>query len=269
MTPRLIAIDLDGTVIAPGRFHGPASDATQAALDAARKAGVPVVVVTARTLVDSRRAVAALGLGPGPHVYTEGAIVTDKRGRVVHRAEMEPAAAIEGYLRTPGATFALERDAEGWVTCLDYPQAYDTVWLGRASHDELGRTPGTVLGVRVGCDGTYGEADLCPHSEAATALAELDPARYRAHVGRNGWTAVVAAGNDKATGLARAAAELGVDASGVIAFGDSLNDLPMIEWAGIGVAMGQGREELKAVAQEVAPSIDEDGVAAVLRRWFS
>jgi hypothetical protein len=48
------------------------------------------------------------------------------------------------------------------------------------------------------------------------------------------------------------------------AFGDNLNDLEMIQAAGLGVAMGNAHADLKRAARLVAPSNDEDGVAAVL-----
>ncbi|WP_055589543.1 Cof-type HAD-IIB family hydrolase [Peterkaempfera griseoplana] len=73
-------------------------------------------------------------------------------------------------------------------------------------------------------------------------------------------------GFDKATGLARVARSLGLDRREVIAFGDMPNDLAMLSWAGYAVAMSNGHPELKAVADEIAPHHDEDGVAAVLDR---
>ena len=51
----------------------------------------------------------------------------------------------------------------------------------------------------------------------------------------------------------------------IIAFGDENNDLEMIEYAGVGVAMGNGIDELKSIADEVTLSNNEDGIAKVLR----
>ena len=77
------------------------------------------------------------------------------------------------------------------------------------------------------------------------------------------------AGVSKGVALARVAAALSVPQAACVAFGDSYNDIPMIEWAGLGVAMSSGRETLKAVADLVAPPADDDGVATVLDRIFS
>jgi hydroxymethylpyrimidine pyrophosphatase-like HAD family hydrolase len=49
--------------------------------------------------------------------------------------------------------------------------------------------------------------------------------------------------------------------------GDSDNDIPMLQAAGLGVAMGNANERVKAVADWIAPSLDEDGVAATIQQW--
>ena len=69
-------------------------------------------------------------------------------------------------------------------------------------------------------------------------------------------------------GLAEVAAELGVGVSRVVAFGDMPNDVPMLSWAGHGVAMGNAHADALAAADEVAAPHTEDGVAQVLERWW-
>lgn len=73
-------------------------------------------------------------------------------------------------------------------------------------------------------------------------------------------------GLSKATGLSLAARRLGVKAAETIAFGDMPNDIPMFGWAAHGVAMANAHAELKAVADEVTTSNQEDGIAVVLER---
>lgn len=73
-------------------------------------------------------------------------------------------------------------------------------------------------------------------------------------------------GLTKATGLSLAARRLGVKAAETIAFGDMPNDIPMFGWAAHGVAMANAHAELKAVADEVTTSNEEDGIAVVLER---
>jgi hydroxymethylpyrimidine pyrophosphatase-like HAD family hydrolase len=66
--------------------------------------------------------------------------------------------------------------------------------------------------------------------------------------------------------LADYCAELGIVASQVLAFGDMPNDLPMLSWAGRGIAVANAHPEVIACAVEVTGSNDEDGVACVLER---
>lgn len=76
-------------------------------------------------------------------------------------------------------------------------------------------------------------------------------------------------GFDKATGLSQVCAAIAATPAEVVAFGDMPNDIPMLSWAGHAVAMANGHPELKAVADEIAPPNDEDGVAVVLDRLLS
>jgi hydroxymethylpyrimidine pyrophosphatase-like HAD family hydrolase len=84
----------------------------------------------------------------------------------------------------------------------------------------------------------------------------------------SGLIEVSAAGVTKAAGLAWVCAHLEVPADKVVAFGDMPNDVPMLTWAGHGVAMANAHDELLAVADEVTAPNSEDGVAQVLERWF-
>ena len=69
---------------------------------------------------------------------------------------------------------------------------------------------------------------------------------------------------NKGVALAETARRLGLTAQECAAFGDSYNDLPMLEWAGMAIAMENGRAELKAIADYIAPPADDDGVATIL-----
>jgi len=61
---------------------------------------------------------------------------------------------------------------------------------------------------------------------------------------------------------------LGIKAANVMAVGDNFNDVEMISYAGIGVAMGDGPEEVKAIAQWVAPNVEQDGAAAAIEEFL-
>jgi Cof subfamily protein (haloacid dehalogenase superfamily) len=74
-------------------------------------------------------------------------------------------------------------------------------------------------------------------------------------------------GVDKTRALKETFTVLGIDRSEVIAFGDAQNDQSMIEWAGIGVAMGNAVDEVRAVADYVTLSNNDDGIAAALEHF--
>jgi len=77
---------------------------------------------------------------------------------------------------------------------------------------------------------------------------------------------ISAAGVTKATALERLCAQLGIDATRVVACGDMPNDLPMLDWAGHSVAVANAHPDVLAAVAEVTLSNDEDGVARVSER---
>lgn len=75
---------------------------------------------------------------------------------------------------------------------------------------------------------------------------------------------IVRQGINKAVGISKVAHEIGIPTERIIAFGDEDNDLEMIDYAGIGVAMGNGIDELKSIANEITLSHEEDGIGTFL-----
>ena len=79
---------------------------------------------------------------------------------------------------------------------------------------------------------------------------------------------VSAPGVTKRAGLEELASMVGATADNVVCFGDMPNDIEMLEWAGLGVAMGNAVPAVQDVADEITATNDDDGVARVLERWF-
>ena len=77
---------------------------------------------------------------------------------------------------------------------------------------------------------------------------------------------VLMKGAHKGTGMERVVSELGLTMADTVAFGDSLNDIEMIQSAGMGVAMGNGRQELKDVADFVTTHVEDDGIYNGLKK---
>jgi Cof subfamily protein (haloacid dehalogenase superfamily) len=80
---------------------------------------------------------------------------------------------------------------------------------------------------------------------------------------------IVKAGLNKALGIQRVADYYQIPRENIIAFGDEDNDLEMIEYAGIGVAMNNGIDALKNIANEVTLSNEENGIAVFLENYFN
>ena len=74
-------------------------------------------------------------------------------------------------------------------------------------------------------------------------------------------------GVDKSTAVRRLAGLLGIDTRQMIAAGDSYNDLPLLEACGLRIAMGNAPDELKAIADYIAPTVDEDGLAVAIEEF--
>lgn len=81
------------------------------------------------------------------------------------------------------------------------------------------------------------------------------------------FTDVVPAGGSKRVGMEKILEYFGITREECMALGDGGNDIPMLQYAGIGVAMGNAREEVKSQADFVTRSVDEDGVEYALRHF--
>lgn len=260
------------------RPDGSVSERNAAALSRATRAGATVVLVTGRP----HRRVAALAQTLPCHplvLCANGAVVFDAAlGEVVSHHPIEPAtaAAVVARLRAvlPDAVFAVEH-AGGFGHEPGYPPLFEipegTV-VGPA--EELVALGATKLLARApttgGAGGALPAGSLWADPERlfrTTKVAVGDLAELSMSA-RDGLVEVAARGITKAFALAHLAGELGVTARDVVAFGDMLNDVPMLEWAGRGVAMGNAHALVKAAANEVTSAFDEDGVAVVLERLF-
>ena len=112
-------------------------------------------------------------------------------------------------------------------------------------------------------------------SDAASPAELLAAARQLAVPGIHATTSgapfleVGRAGVTKASALERYCALRGIARTDVVVFGDNLNDLEMLRWAGLGVAMGNGEHEARVAADRVTLSNDEDGVAVVIEELLA
>ncbi|OZB83405.1 MAG: hydrolase [Microbacterium sp. 14-71-5] len=263
---RLIATDLDGTLLDPA---GHVSARTRAALDAARAAGIVVVPVTARQPIGLRAIAAEAGFDGwalcgngayGIHLHThEQLFATEIAVPVQQRIARELGTRIDGLLfasvREAGEVFVAQAGYAEVAAHSDHKR--DPAAMGAAPLAEVLSAPSLKLVIR---------HRSMPPAEIFAALRTLDQSGFAATLSGAPFVEVMAEGVTKATGLAQLCDRLGIDRSEVLAFGDALNDVEMLRWAGRGVAMANAEPEALAAADEFAPSNAEDGVAIVLER---
>jgi Cof subfamily protein (haloacid dehalogenase superfamily) len=258
MPVRLAAIDLDGTLL---RTDKTLSSRSLDALLAVQDAGIVVAVVSARGPRGVREIVDGTGLR-GAAICSNGAIVIDLPSGAVRRMrtfETEVAVELVHALRqrVPGVRFAIEREAlshEPGFAAWDWTPPAGTR-IGDAI--ELLDDPATKIVVR------HPEHEV---EALAAVVREVAGDRATAYVSGTWVVEVSPAGVNKAAALAELCEELGVPATDVVAFGDHLNDMPMLSWSGRAIAVANAHAEVIAIAGEVTRTNDEDGVAVVLEQ---
>lgn len=259
--PRLIATDLDGTLLAP---DGTVSRRNRAALELAGAAGVPVIPVTARNPIGLRALAPQTGFDSWALCGNGSFGINLATGRVLFTVEA-PAATLTALADAldavlPGVKYAAIRDAgESFVAQAGYAQL--------ATFSDHKRDPATMGGVqRAAVTGLPGLKLVFRH--ANVSAAELY--RVACGLGLDGFemtlsgapfVEVMAKGVTKATGLARLCEHLGITADQVVALGDGLNDVDMLRWAGTGYAVANADAPVRRAADALTASNAEDGFA--------
>lgn len=257
--PRLIATDLDGTLL---RTDGTVSVRTQAALDLAEEAGISIVFVTGRP----PRWMESLTEHIGRHgvaICSNGGVVYDvRRKELVESFPLRPedSLALVTALRAelPGASFAFE-----YPLGFSHEVGCDNVWDGGevrrvAPAEEFLATADAraVFKVLVKAPGLDPDEMLERATAVAGGFAEITRSSPMLEIS--------ARGVSKASTLARWCAERGITADEVVAFGDMPNDLPMLAWAGRAYAVANAHPEVLAATTLRAGDHDRDGVAEVI-----
>ncbi|MFF7155768.1 Cof-type HAD-IIB family hydrolase [Streptomyces sp. NPDC008139] len=261
--PRLIATDLDGTLLRDDKTVSPR---TVAALADAEAAGIEVFFVTGRPArwMDT---VAAHLAGHGMAILANGASVWDlHKGELIEAFPLpeDDALAVAHALRAavPGTTFAVER-ADTFYREPDYPRVIEPDFGPTAPIEEL-------LAVRDARQPLLKLLAKHPSIDPDEFLAiGLSVAGQHGEITRSSDSALLeisGEGVSKATTLARCCAERGVSAAEVVAFGDMPNDLAMLGWAGTSYAVANAHPRVLATTTHRTESNNDDGVARVIER---
>jgi Cof subfamily protein (haloacid dehalogenase superfamily) len=267
--PRLVATDLDGTLL---DSSGRVSPRSRSALDACWAAGIPVVGVTGRgprLLASVREALSGRGIA----VLAQGGYVVDlERDEVLRtiglprdraQAVIDRIEAVAGELSV-AVEDAAEQAAARRASPLRVQHGFDWPYPEPAEilprHQVL--PPGAVLKVFLRSP-TLGQDELL-----ALARRVVEPAEAEVTHAGLGFIEVLPPGITKATGLAVALDRYGVGFGDVLVFGDMPNDVPMVvavlEAGGRAVAVANAHPAVRAVAPELTSGHDADGVARCL-----
>jgi Cof subfamily protein (haloacid dehalogenase superfamily) len=257
ITPKLIAIDLDGTLL---NSQGRVSERTAEALKAADVAGIVLAPATARWYQAAVRPFEALGLKVAA-IASAGADVRAAGGAVIQQRFLDG----DFVLFLAGLC-----DRARWNATLSTPErAYrraDKLPVWAANAPEWLKPVTTFEGTHLDSAlSVLAEArpddDHMPELDAWADRVSLFPA-----VSFNGdaLLTITAPNVDKGSGLRALCASLGIDVNDAVAIGDSEVDIPMFRVAGTSIAMANGTGAAIGTAAHRTFSADHDGVAAYL-----
>ncbi|GGE27447.1 Cof-type HAD-IIB family hydrolase [Streptococcus himalayensis] len=263
---RLIALDLDGTLL---NSEKQISRKNLAALRAAQEKGVKIVLTTGRPLKAMEFFLTELGLANQADEYTitfNGGLVQRNTGEILDKTVFSQDDVARIFAETERLGLPLDAISEGTVyqiqsdqeslysTCNPTLQFEKVAFADLSSQQTYNKcvtayTPEIVdAGLQKISKDLFDQYEIF---KSRDILLEWSPKNVH-----------------KANGLEKLIAHLGIDRSQVMACGDEANDLSMIEWAGLGVAMGNAVEEVKEVAKVITPMTnDQDAVAWAIKEY--
>jgi 5-amino-6-(5-phospho-D-ribitylamino)uracil phosphatase len=271
-TYKMIAIDLDGTLLSP---RNEVTQRTKDAVHKALKAGLLVCFATGRNWTESRTVVDAVEHYASA-VFAGGAMVVDtERDVTLHRMMMDPGLAAElcGHLEGLGHAVLALQDTE--TAGVDYLVTGEAE-LNEATRQWMAITAAKVRTVpRLGDNGhahTIRVGIVAAPEQVRASTRSLDQAFAGRIVHQSLYVPaygvevleVFDPAVNKWQGILHVARHHGIEPAEIIAVGDDVNDIPMLQGAGLGVAMGNARPEIQKLAGRVIGSNAEEGLARFL-----
>jgi Cof subfamily protein (haloacid dehalogenase superfamily) len=257
LAPRLIAVDLDGT-LAPQSGDVPPGVAE--AVTRVTDLGAVVVAATGRSLSTTAPLARDAGLH-GYAVVSNGAmIITVDPQEVVEALTFDATELLRELAPLlPRATFAVETTEGVFLTSRHFVDRGVSLDIREVPFEALTAEPVVRLIVRSDDHVIGGLGQVAEHLHMhSIAFGVTDVA----------WLDVGIKGVTKATGLQKLCARLGIERHEVLAIGDAMNDIEMLEWAGTAVVMGHAKDEIKAVADHVTGPVPGLGVIEVLDQLY-
>jgi hypothetical protein len=261
MTIRMVALDIDGTLIPPGGGHGAMPDPHMtSAVTALQEAGIVVVLASGRMFPGTARVARHLGLDT-PLICQQGASVHLPNGTVSHR-------------------FALDREVARELAGFAQEHNWPYGWFDAVRYIASAPNPSTTEYALVsGIDPEYHEAphqsdieptgvDIISTAADASRVHSVLEARFGGRAHFLDFPAVTGAHSPEASkgnALALLAQDLGIPREAVLAIGDSVNDVSMLRWAGVGVTLPHCDRYAREAADEILAGEGVERVAALLR----
>jgi HAD superfamily hydrolase (TIGR01484 family) len=259
--PALVALDVDGTLVTYAEFHQAPRPPVVDAVRRAHDAGAHIVVATGRSMHSTLPLLDQLGLKDGFAVCSNGAVVIDVAERTPVEIETFDITDTVRYFteQVPDAVLAVEELGRGYRVTGEFPTGDLDGHVTVVPHDDLVASPVTRLVVRW----PNGDRERLREIARNSGLPSVDYA-----IGYTAWLDIMPVGVSKASGLSKVAQRLGLTAESVLAVGDGHNDIEMLRWAGVGVAMGQAPDDVKAIADSVCGDVESSGLATLLDGYF-
>lgn len=273
MNIKLLALDMDGTVMKSD--HVTLSGRNRAAIEAAAKIGVTVVIATGRV---RERIPAEVSAIPGVRyaLTANGAVVNDlKTGEILYKNPIPR----ETVVRVLDALAPFEVFVDAYRDGLDY---YDERQHGltktfpfpesRIKLMTIGRFAVKDLRKFLTRDDAEVEKFNLPyipaelHAQVKKALLAVGDIALTSSIADN--IEINSATSNKADGLHQLCRRLGLERENVMAMGDSSNDLDMLRYAGFSVAPANATDDAKVVSDAITSSNDEDGVAEAIEKYL-
>lgn len=255
--PRLVALDVDGTLV---DGDGVMRDDIRDAVARIVAAGIPVVIATGRGWTSTDIIVDELQLPHGWAVTANGAmLVTYPPLKIESEVRFDPADSIAKVAAAAPEAIIAVQEGLTWRVTRPFPEGELHGDVRVETLEELASRPVSRIVIR---DPDSSEDVF---NEMAQSLGLHEVAYF---IGWSAWLDIAPNGIDKAHGLQRVVDELGLSAADVLALGDGGNDIEMLEWAGRGVAIGDAAENVRAAADHVTGRFQDGGTAEELNRWF-
>ncbi|MDQ3615391.1 MAG: Cof-type HAD-IIB family hydrolase [Actinomycetota bacterium] len=269
-TPKLLALDIDGTLLVPMQESGISAEqvtpAVREAINRAVDSGCHVVLASGRSPLSMSHVLEHLEL---PRKVADPALVVASNGavtfsfppmKVITEVTFDAREAVRTVLEhVPDAAVAVEEHGIGYRVNRHFPEGELDGEMIVTPIEEIVASQVSRVIIR----------DPESTSEDFVMLARnlgLHGTNY--FIGWTAWLDIAPEGISKASGLLEIADMLDVARRDVLAIGDGRNDIEMLEWAGRGVAMGQAPDEVKAIADHVTDVVENDGAAVEINRWF-